>query len=426
LIEHVADPLSLTARDAVNAIRRGRLTAEAYVSACLRRIGELEPQIGAWVCLDGAATLARAHSAPPGPLHGLPIGVKDIFDTTDYPTAYGSQAYEAYQPASDAACVALAKQAGAIVVGKTATTEFAAMAPAITRNPHNTAHTPGGSSAGSAAAVAAGMVPLAFGTQTAGSIIRPASYCGVVGFKPSFGAIPRAGVKTLSDSLDTVGLIGRNVRDVAWFGAVISGRSSWAVDGAIPPRIGLCRTMLWERASSDGRATVLNAFAEAGTQGATLAETGGPADYFDLISAHITVMGWETPRALAYEIAFRAGELKQRTLSFIRPDPPVAADAYDAALAKAHQVRMTLDEAWGDNDVLLTLSALDTAPASLETTGDPICSRVWTLLGVPCITIPAATSAAGLPIGVQLVGKPGADADLLRAAAFVEDTLARH
>ncbi len=223
------NPLSLSARAAAQEIAAGRLSAEALVSACLDHIGAREPMVGAWQYLDRDAALAaarRCDALPPSgaPLHGIPIAVKDLIDTADLPTGYGSSIYQGHRPAADAACVALARAAGAIVLGKTVTTEFACFTPGKTANPRNPAHTPGGSSSGSAAAVADGMVPLAFGTQTAGSVIRPASFCGIVGFKPSFGVIPRAGVKMLADSLDTIGTMARDVADAAFFAGVIAGR----------------------------------------------------------------------------------------------------------------------------------------------------------------------------------------------------------
>src|SRR6266481_4890564 len=222
------DPLSLSARAAAQEIAAGRLSAEALTAACLDRIAAREKVVGAWHHLDREAALEAARrcdaSPPSGPLHGVPIAVKDLIDTADMPTGYGSAIYEGHRPAADAACVALARAAGAIVLGKTVTTEFACFTPGRTANPQNPAHTPGGSSSGSAAAVAAGMVPLAFGTQTAGSIIRPAAYCGVVGFKPSFGVIPRAGVKPLADSLDTIGTMARNVADAAFLAGILGGR----------------------------------------------------------------------------------------------------------------------------------------------------------------------------------------------------------
>ncbi|HEX2646947.1 MAG TPA: amidase, partial [Candidatus Dormibacteraeota bacterium] len=222
------DLLSLSARQAAREIAAGRLRAEALVSACLDRIAEREPIVGAWHYLDSEAALATARRAdasePGGPLHGVPIAVKDLIDTVDMPTGYGSAIYEGHRPAVDASCVAIARTAGAVVLGKTVTTEFACFTAGKTANPHNPAHTPGGSSSGSAAAVADLMVPLAFGTQTAGSIIRPAAYCGVVGYKPSFGLIARAGVKPLADSLDTIGMVARNVADAAFFAGIIGGR----------------------------------------------------------------------------------------------------------------------------------------------------------------------------------------------------------
>src|SRR6266851_1743143 len=222
------DPLAFSARDAAREIAAGRLSAEALIAACLDRIAARETVVGAWHYLDRDAALAAARqrdaSSPSGPLHGVPIAVKDLIDTSDMPTGYGSPIYEGHRPAADAACVALARAAGAVVLGKTVTTEFACFTAGKTANPRNPAHTPGGSSSGSAAAVADGMVPLAFGSQTAGSVIRPASYCGVVGFKPSFGLIARAGVKPLADSLDTIGTMARNVADAAFFAGILGGR----------------------------------------------------------------------------------------------------------------------------------------------------------------------------------------------------------
>src|SRR5438874_13332130 len=248
------DPLSLSVRDAAQEIASGRLTAEALASACLDRIAAREAVVGAGHYLDPDAALAAARrcdaSPPRGPLHGVPIGVKDLIDTVDMPTGYGSAIYEGYRPAADAACVALARAAGAIVLGKTVTTEFACFTAGKTANPRNPAHTPGGSSSGSAAAVADGMVPLGFGTQTAGSVIRPASFCGCVGYKPSFGVIPRAGVKPLADSLDTIGVMARSVDDAALCPGVLAGRPALR-DIAMPeapPRIGIYRTPVWSEA----------------------------------------------------------------------------------------------------------------------------------------------------------------------------------
>src|SRR6059058_4948125 len=255
------DPLSLSARAAAQEIAAGRLKAEALTTACLHRIAAREPVVGAWHHLDPEAALAVARhcdaSPPSGPLHGIAIAVKDLIDTVDMPTGYGSAIYEGHRPAADAACVALARAAGAIVLGKTVTTEFACFAAGKTANPHDPAHTPGGSSSGSAAAVADFMVPLAIGTQTGGSVIRPAAYCGVVGFKASYSLFPPAGMHPNTESLDTVGIMARSVEDIALFRAALM---------AIPydppampersPRLALCRTPHWDRALPDGKAVL--------------------------------------------------------------------------------------------------------------------------------------------------------------------------
>jgi amidase len=247
----VTDFPSLTLREVAGQIAARRLTSEALTTACLERIEERETIVGAWEFLDPERVLATARrrdaEPPRGPLHGIPIAVKDLIDTVDMPTAYGSPIYRGHRPAADASCVALARAAGAIVLGKTVTTEFAAFTPGKTANPRNPAHTPGGSSSGSAAAVADGMVPLAFGSQTAGSIIRPAAYCGCVGYKPSFGLINRTGVKPLADSLDTLGILARSVEDAAYFAGVLSERSALRhlAPPSPAPHFGLYRTPMW-------------------------------------------------------------------------------------------------------------------------------------------------------------------------------------
>src|SRR5437879_1729693 len=309
------DPLSLTARDAAREIAAGRLRAEMLVSAVLERIAEREPVVGAWHYLDRDAVLAAARrcdaSAPSGPLHGIPIAVKDLINTVDMPTGYGSSIYEGHRPAADAACVALARAAGAIVVGKTVTTEFACFTAGKTANPRNPAHTPGGSSSGSAAAVADGMVPLAFGTQTAGSIIRPAAFCGCVGFKPSFGLIQRAGVKALADSLDTIGTMARSVADAAFLAGILGGRPGLreVAMPAVPPRFGLYRTPIWEDAEPSTGAALAHARAALERAGAQIAEIAVPPEHRGLTAAQERVMGFELVQGLAYERLQRSAEL---------------------------------------------------------------------------------------------------------------------
>jgi Asp-tRNA(Asn)/Glu-tRNA(Gln) amidotransferase A subunit family amidase len=424
------DPLSLSARDAAREIAAGRLNATALVGACLERIAAREGVVGAWHYLDRDAALAAAQrcdaSPPSGPLHGIPIAVKDLIDTVDMPTGYGSVIYDGHRPAADASCVALARAAGAIVIGKTVTTEFACFTAGKTANPRNPAHTPGGSSSGSAAAVADFMVPLAFGTQTAGSIIRPAAYCGVVGFKPSFGTIPRAGVKPLADSLDTVGTMARNVADAAFFAGILGGRPALreVAMPAAPPRFGLYRTPMWEEAEPGTVAALDHARAALEQAGANVAEIAVPPEHRGLTAAQDRVMGFEAAQGLAYERLQHSGELSPRLAQQLDAGMNVGAEAYEAARAEAAAARARLDGFFGPCEAMLAPAALGEAPAGLGYTGTPVFNRMWTLLGVPCVTLPAISSARGLPIGIQLIGRLGRDAQLMTAALFAERALA--
>jgi Asp-tRNA(Asn)/Glu-tRNA(Gln) amidotransferase A subunit family amidase len=424
------DPLSLSARAAAQEIAAGRISAVELVTACLDRIAAREPAVGAWHRLDRDAALAAARhcdaAAPSGPLHGIPIAVKDLIDTVDLPTGYGSAIYEGNRPAADAACVALARGAGAIVLGKSVTTEFACFTPGKTANPHNPGHTPGGSSSGSAAAVADGMVPLAFGTQTAGSVIRPAAFCGCVGFKPSFGLIPRAGVKMLCDSLDTIGTMARNVGDAAFFAGVVSGRPALR-DVAMPfapPHFGFYRTPMWAEAEPGTAAALDQARTALERAGAWVAEIAVPPEHRGLTAAQDAVMGFELARNLAHERLRHSAELSPRLAQMLDAGMTVGADAYDAALAQTAAARARLDAFFGPCDALLTPAAPGEAPLGLGYTGNPVFNRMWTLLGTPCVTLPAIWGESGLPTGIQLVGRPGHDAPLMAAALFAERVLA--
>ena len=424
------DLLSLTARDAAREIAGGRLSAEALVSACLDRIAERERIVGAWHYLDRDAALAAARrcdaSPPSGPLHGIPIAVKDLIDTVDMPSGYGSSIYEGHRPAADASCVALARAAGGIVLGKTVTTEFACFTAGKTANPRNPAHTPGGSSSGSAAAVADRMVPLAFGTQTAGSIIRPAAFCGCVGFKPSFGVIQRAGVKALCDSLDTIGTMARNVADAAFFAGVLGGRPALrdVAMPAGPPRFGFYRTPMWEEADPSTAAALDHARAALERAGAWVAEIAVPPEHRGLTAAQDRVMGFELVRGLADERLRHSAELSPRLAQMLDAGMAVGADEYDAALAETAAARTGLGGFFGPCEALLVPAAPGEAPQGLGYTGNPVFNRMWTLLGVPCVTLPAIWGASGLPTGVQLVGRIGDDARLMAAALFAEQALA--
>ncbi|MBV8915866.1 MAG: amidase, partial [Acetobacteraceae bacterium] len=297
----MSDPADLTAVAAVRAIRAGSLSPAALLEACLARLAARERLVQAMAYFDPAQV--RAASARTGPLHGLPIGVKDVIDTADMPSEYGSPIWRGHRPRADAACVAWARAAGAVVLGKTVTTEFATRFPGPTTNPHDPARTPGGSSSGSAAGVACGYFPLAYGTQTAGSIIRPAAYCGVVGYKPSFGTINRFGMKLMSESLDTVGVIARAVADCALLTSAVTGLDLGDPDAKPDraPRIGICRSPVWDRAAPETRALFEWAPEALARAGAELRDLALPAVFEQLEAAHAVVMNAESARALGWE-----------------------------------------------------------------------------------------------------------------------------
>ena len=414
-----------SAVDAAASIAAGELTAERLVRACLERIDAREAEVGAWEHLDPELALvqARRRDAEParGPLHGVPVGVKDIIDTTDLPTGYGSALYRGHRPARDAACVALVRMAGGIVLGKTVSTELAYFAPGRTANPAELRHTPGGSSSGSAAAVADAMVPVAFGTQTAGSVIRPAAFCGVVGYKPSFGLINRSGILPFAESLDTVGTFGRTVADAALLASVASGRPALAaVEPGPAPRVGLWRTAQWEQASTAARAAVMDASSRLAGAGAAVADAELPAWFADLSAAHVTVMAFEAARAFAHERLVHEPRLSQTLRALLDQGAACPPRRYDEAVALARAGREELARVFERHDVLLTPSAAGEAPVGLGSTGDPLFNRTWTLLGTPCVHLPGFAGPAGLPVGVQLVGRAGDDAGILAAAAWAE------
>ena len=425
----VPDLRSLSARQAAQQIAERRITAEALVSAYLERIEARETVVGAWQYLDGEGALATARrrdaEPPRGPLHGIPIAVKDLIDTADMPTAYGSPIYRRHRPAADASCVALARAAGAIVLGKTVTTEFATFTPGKTANPRNPAHTPGGSSSGSAAAVADGMAPLAFGTQTAGSVIRPGAFCGCIAYKPSFGLINRAGVKPLADSLDTIGVFAGSVEDAAFFVSVLAERPALR-RLAVPlqaPRFGIYRTPVWDQAEPPTAAALDAARAALERAGAVVAELPVAPEHEGLTDAQDTIMWFETVRALAYERLEHSAELSPRLAQLIDAGMAIGAEDYDQALARAAVARAGLDAFFGLCDAVLAPAAPGEAPAGLGNTGNPIFNRMWTLLGVPCVAVPAGQADNSLPTAVQLVGKPGEDQELMGCAAFLERAL---
>jgi Asp-tRNA(Asn)/Glu-tRNA(Gln) amidotransferase A subunit family amidase len=418
-----------SATEAARQIAAGELTSERLVRACLERIAERDADVGAWEHVDPEAALAEARardtSPPLGPLHGVPVGVKDIIDTADMPTGYGSQIWSGHRPARDAACVALVRAAGGVVLGKTVTTELAYFTAGRTTNPHNLGHTPGGSSSGSAAAVADQMVPVTLGTQTAGSIIRPAAFCGVVGYKPSFGTISRGGVLPFAESLDTVGAFARGVADAALLASVAAGRPDLLVPGTPGPvpRVGVDRTAAWELLSAAGQLAVTDAARRLALAGADVSDAALPAWFAELPGAQATVMAFEAARSFAPELREHGARLSPRLRALLDEGASRNPSEYLEALGLAQAGRHELAALFERHDLLLTPSAPGTAPAGLETTGDPVFNRTWTLLGTPCVHLPTATDR-GLPIGVQLVGRPGDDGRVLAMAAWAERQLA--
>ncbi len=416
----------LTALDALRGFETGTLTPVALMEACIARIDKREDVVNAFAHFDRDQALHSARTARPGPLHGIPLGVKDVLDTAEMPSEYGSPIWKGWRPKADSAPVAWAKAAGAAIVGKTVTTEFATRKPGPTTNPANRSHTPGGSSSGSAAGVAAGFFPVAFGTQTAGSIIRPAAYCGVVGYKPSFGLINRNGMKIMSDSLDTVGVIARGVGDCALVASALSGIDLGNPDQSPgrAPRVGICRSPTWKEALPETRDLLPRIAEQLGMAGAKVEPLELPDDFADLIEAHPIVMNAESGRALGWELAHDpegiSPGLRERLTFGLSQSP--------AALAKAYEVfartQIGFGDILGDLDVLITPSAPGQAPKGLEWTGDPAFNYIWTSLHVPCVTVPAGSGPDGLPLGIQIVGRRGQDRAVLAWARWVAAAIA--
>jgi Asp-tRNA(Asn)/Glu-tRNA(Gln) amidotransferase A subunit family amidase len=440
-------PSAFSAAEAARRMREGLLRAEELVGACLERVREIEPQVQAWQFLDEAHAAAQARAAderrrsgePVGALNGIPVGVKDIIDTSDMPTENGTVLHAGRTPRRDAAVVARLRAAGAVIMGKTVTTECAYFQPGKTRNPHNPEHTPGGSSSGSAAAVAAGMVPVALGTQTNGSVIRPAAFCGVYGFKPTHGLIPRTGILALSRTLDHVGVFARTLEDLALVAEELAGWDEGDPDtlprarvpfGAVlaeepplPPVFAFVKTPMWERAESDTR----EAFAElAETLGAQCEEVELFPSAADAWEWHRTIMEAEMAHNLEREWRTGRDRLSEKLRALLERGREVRAVDYQRALAMIRPIVESFDELFMQRyDAILTPAAPGPAPRGLASTGDPAFCTLWTYTGLPAVTLPLARGANGLPIGVQLVGRRGFDARLLRTARWLVERVSK-
>jgi Asp-tRNA(Asn)/Glu-tRNA(Gln) amidotransferase A subunit family amidase len=407
--------------DLQRRIAQGDLTADSAIAQSLEAIAAQEQNIGAFVCHDLNVRAANA-----GPLRGIAVGIKDIMDTADFPTEMGSAIYRGFRSRGDAAVVMALKSAGASIVGKTTTTAFASSDPTATLNPRNTAHTPGGSSAGSAAAVAAGMIPLALGTQTGGSVIRPASFCGCAAIKPSYRLLPTVGVKCYSWTLDTVGLFAAGVRDVAHGLAAMTGRSELLPQASVlTPRIGVVTQDFAGAPESEGAEALRIAALAAERAGASVRTLAMPEIVAEAWRAHPTVQEFEAHQALAWEYRTQYDAMAPFLRGRLDESKGMTPAAYDEAMRIAGEARHALTRVFEEVDVLLAVSAPGAAPKGLGSTGEARYNRLWTLTGTPCVNIPAHVTDGGLPVGVQVIARYGDDAKALAAARFVEEALAR-
>lgn len=419
-------PNRLTATEAAALISAGRLSSSALVQSCLDRIAMRERTVHAWANIDPAAAMDQAHArdaeATKGLLHGIPVAVKDVIDVAGVPTGMGSPIYDGYVPFADAACVAALRSAGAVILGKTVTAEFAGVSPGPTTHPAAPDRTPGGSSSGSAAAVADHMVSVALGTQTGGSIIRPAAFCGVVGFKPSFGTINRAGLKFAAESFDTIGMMARDVNDVAlvWRALVGAGTAPLGTPET-PPRLLVFRGHQWDRAASETVSAIEQTVRRLRDRGAHIEELPVPDDFAELSKARIVINGYERARALAWELQYHARQLSSAMLRVVTDGRTYSYDSYLAAVRLVESWRVRMADIIGAHDAILTAAVNGEAPMGLASTGDASFQEIWSLLHLPAMTLPLATGPSGLPVGVQLVGRRLDDARLLQLAKWVLD-----
>jgi Asp-tRNA(Asn)/Glu-tRNA(Gln) amidotransferase A subunit family amidase len=431
--------LDRSARDLAAELQSGGLTAVALTASCLDRIAAQEPDIHAWAYVDPEAALAQARAADArraageslGALHGLPVGVKDIIDTADMPTEYNSPIHRGRRPQADATLVARLRSAGAIILGKTVTSEFAVYTPGPTRNPHDLARTPGGSSSGSAAAVAAGMIPLALATQTNGSTIRPASFCGIVGYKPSLGLLPRTGILKQSTMLDQPGVMARSAGDAAFIARALMGvdpldeqslaatlcspPTAAATDS--PPRLAFVRGPYWAQADAATQAAIA---AFASNLGGGVATIDLPAAFDEAADVHSVIMNAGIAESYAEDHRRAKTLMSDVVRGVVEAGQRLSAVEFVAALSARERLRVRFSEITAPFDALITPAALGIAPRREAGTGNPIMSTLWTLLGAPALSLPLLQGPEGMPLGVQLVGRLGADADLIRAAAWLE------
>ncbi len=422
----------LSATKIAELIREGLTKPSEVMASHLDRIATRETQVGAFHYLDKDAALALAEHAdsiaPKGPLHGVPFVIKDIIDTNDMPTGWGFAPYDTRHPEKNAACVDALIAAGAIPIGKTVTTEFAYFHPGKTANPHALTHTPGGSSSGSAAAVADHMAPLGLGSQTAASLIRPAAFCGLAAFRPTTGGFPLEGVMCLSPSLDTLGVLARSVMDLMLATEALSGQSLPPAPAFedTPPRISLMRGPHWQDGGLEMRDVCSKAMTALAAQGAETGEIAHPEVFAALTDAQITVMEYEAAQSRMAEFDLYPEQISSQFADLIRAGQQVDARSYELALQTRDRANVLLDALMGDVDALLVPSAPGGAPQGLNATGDPLYSRMWNLLQLPAVALPYGKTRDGLPLGIQLIARRGDDAHLLTTAKWVEQAFEAH
>ena len=416
-----------TATEIVSAIASGKATAFAVAKSCLDYITAREPQVQAWQYLDPELVLAQARALDRhggvGALQGVPVGIKDIIDTADMPTEYGTPIHRGHRPRIDAACVALTRRAGGLIMGKTVTTEFANFFPGKTRNPFDPQRTPGGSSSGSGAAVGAQMVPLAIGTQTTASTIRPAAFCGCVGYRPTWGDLRCAGVMEAAGSLDTLGLIARSVEDIALYRDVLLGvvPAALPVDSGAAPRIGFCRTHIWDQCEPDTQQQIEACAAKLARAGAKVSDLALPGDFTHIEEAHRWISSFEFARNRAWEIDHHWDMISERLRNNrIRDGLDCSHETYRNARDFLERQRRVLDDIMADYDVLLTPSVAGEAPIGLQATGNASFCAIWTSMHVPAVTLPLFKGPNGLPVGVQLTGKRNDDRRVFEVARWVQ------
>jgi amidase len=414
----------LSATEIAQGIAAKKFTAEAVVRDCLARIEAREPVVKAWATIDPDYALRQARALDSGPsrgaLHGVPIGVKDIIDTADLPTEMGSAIYKGNRSFSDAACVAIVRAAGAVILGKTVTAEFAGMSPGPTTNPHNPAHTPGGSSSGSAAAVADFMVPAAFGTQTGGSVLRPAAFCGVVGYKPTFNLFNRAGIKFAAETLDTIGLLANTIDDVELITSVLVGKkpANRTMDSA--PRLGLCRTPLWDTAAPETMQAIEDSATRLAAAGASVREITLPEEFSRLYhAARETINNYERSKSMAADWANHSARISKVLGDRIKLGMATKHEDYIAALQLAEQCRGLIADAFEGIDAIIAPCVKGEALPRLDYTGDPAFQQFWTVLYVPSLSLPTHRGPTGLPVGIQVVAPRYADDHLFACARWI-------